>query len=42
MIIYAKDDTNAFCVYKVSDFGNSVFYTKQEAETALGPIQGRD
>lgn len=41
VIIYAKDDTNAFCVYKVSDFGNSVFHTKQEAEAALGSIQGR-
>ena len=42
VIIYAKDDTDAFCVYKLSDFGNSVFYTRQEAEAALGSIQGRD
>ena len=42
VIIYAKDDTDAFCVYKVSDFGNSVFYTRQEEEAELGSIQGRD
>ena len=42
VIIYAKEDSNAFSVYKVSDFGNSVFCTKQEAEMALGSIQRRN